>query len=238
MRRLLSSIAVLIAVVACAPGPTFAPASPSRSSGPTAIATQTPSPTPQAQVSAAPAATRGPVATPQPVATPAPTLSPTERALVAEFREDAVVNCIPRRTELPPRAIAGVECRPDSDLVARVGLYRFRSDEDAALTYLERMASYGVEPDSGYCHQGEPADEGSPLEGVPTVVFGGSRLSIYRTGCFHDENGTANYRLTCWGGAVYVGVLGRTSDIAALADWVWRGQVDTPSPPGICVRAG
>ena len=39
-----------------------------------------------------------------------------------------------------------------------------------------------------------------------------------RIGCFLDENGTANVRVTC--GPTYVGILGRDDDIAALVRWV------------------
>ena len=49
----------------------------------------------------------------------------------------------------------------------------------------------------------------------------------------------ANFRATCWGfTGTYVGVLGRTSDLAALEAWAWEYPDDveqsTPGPPGIC----
>jgi hypothetical protein len=229
MLRLLSPAIVLI-VAACAPS---AVGSPETSSAPshTAVAMiATPSPTASGLASAS----REPIATPEPDPSPAPTLSPQERDLLGELREDAVANCTPRRTDLPPRAIAGVECRPDSDVVARVGIYRFRSDEEAALAYLERMASYGVTLDTGRCSLGEPGDASSGLEGGPTVVFDDETVDTRRNGCFRDENGIANYRLLCWGRALYVGVLGRTSDLAALTEWVSIGEPQTPGPPPIC----
>jgi hypothetical protein len=230
MRRLLPFAAVLV-IVACAPSSGVAPATtPAPSS-----AAADPARAPSATAKSPSVATDGPVVTPQPEATPAGTLSPAERDLVAELRDDAVVNCAPRRTDLPPRAVAGVECRPDSDVVERVGIYRFRSDEDAALAYLERMASYGVNVDTGRCPFGEPGDESSGLEGGPTVVFNGKTVDARRNGCFLDENGIANYRLTCWGRALYVGVLGRTSDLAALFKWVHTGIAETPGPPPICL---
>ena len=100
------------------------------------------------------------------------------------------------------------------------------------------MASYDVTLNNGRCRLGEPGDSGLGLEGGATVVFEGETLDVRRHGCFHDENGIANYRLTCWGGALYVGVLGRTSDLAALSEWVAMGIVETPGPPGICVPSG
>ena len=234
MRRLPSFAAILI-VVACAPGPRVAPLSPPAMSSPaTGASSGAASTSPQPSTTS----TSGLVVTLEPAATPAPTMSSAERDLVAALRDDAVVNCTPRRADLPPRALAGVECRPESDLVARVGLYRFRSDEDAALAYLARMASYDVKLNNGRCHLGEPGDSGSGLEGGATVVFEGETFDVRRNGCFHDENGIANYRLTCWGGALYVGVLGRTTDLAALSEWVEMGNVDTPGPPGICVPGG
>jgi hypothetical protein len=162
------------------------------------------------------------------------TLSPIERDLLTELRADAVVNCTRRRTDVPPRAIAGVECRPDSDLVARVGIYRFGTDEDAGLAYLERMASYGVALGTGRCELDEPGDSASELEGVPTVEFDGKIVDVWRHGCFRDQNGIANYRLTCWGRSLYVGVLGKTSDLAAQTQWVSIGEPQTPGPPPIC----
>lgn len=234
MRRLLSSAAVLI-IVACAPVPSTPPLTAEARSSPAGAArSEWASGSPQPRASSTPS----PVVTLEPEAMPAPTMSPAERELVAEIRHDAAVNCTPRRTDLPPGAIAGVECRPQSDLVARVGVYRFGSDEDAALAYLERMDSYAVKLNGGRCHLGEAGDSGSGLEGGPTVVFEGETLDVRRNGCFHDENGMANYRLTCWRDGLYVGVLGRTSDIAALGDWVDMGNVDTPGPAGICVPGG
>jgi hypothetical protein len=231
MRRLLPFAAVLV-IVACAPSSGVATAT---TRAPSSAALADPTRAPSSTATSPPVATDGPVVTPKPEATQAVTLSPAERDLVAELRDDAVVNCTPRRTDLPPRAVAGVECRPDSDVVERVGIYRFRSDEDAALAYLERMASYGVRLDTGRCDLGEPGDQSSGLEGGPTVVFDGKTLDARRNGCFLDENGIANYRLTCWGRALYVGVLGRTSDLAALNNWVQMGIAETPGPPPICL---
>jgi hypothetical protein len=185
MRRLLSFAAILI-VVACAPGPMVAPLTPPAMTSPaTAARGGAVSPNPQPSASSTP----GPVVTLEPEATPAPTMSLAERDLVAALRDDAVVNCTPRRTDLPPRAIAGVECRPESDLVARVGLYRFRSDEDAALAYLERMASYDVTLNNGRCHLGEPGDSGSGSRAVRQLCSKAKRSTSVATAASMTRTG-------------------------------------------------
>src|SRR5262249_57987297 len=55
-----------------------------------------------------------------------------------------------------------------------------------------------------------------------------------RSGCFLDENGTANVRATC--GSTYVGVLGRDDIIDELYRWTWRPRTaqQGSAPPGIC----
>jgi len=128
--------------------------------------------------------------------------------------------------------------------VARVGIYRFDSDRDAALAYLDRLSRAGVAPNTGRCMDGTPGDAGwtpgdgeGSIDDEDAIVVAGISLIPYRSGCFHDENGIANFRATCWSHA-YVGVLGRTKDIAALEDWAWAYPEDvepsTPGPPGIC----
>ena len=165
-----------------------------------------------------------------------------EADLIAGLRSDAVVHCAPRRKDLPVRAAAAVECRLNSNPVARFGAYRFRDAHDAALTYFERLALSGVDPASGDCSAGASGDApwmpGDGTTGSPAdrVTFGGSdRWVVGRSGCFLDEDGTANVRLTC--GSTYIGILGRSGDIAALHEWAWRSQtgpVPSGEPPGIC----
>jgi hypothetical protein len=167
-----------------------------------------------------------------------------EADLVAGLRSDAAVNCAPRRKDLPVRATAGIECRVNSDPVARVGAYRFGDPGDAALTYFERLASNDVAPASGDCTAGAGGDspwmagDGTAGSEADRVAFAGSdRWVVGRTGCFLDD-GTANVRLTC--GSTYIGILGRSGDLAALHAWAWKaqtGQVSSGEPPGIC-RSG
>jgi hypothetical protein len=168
-----------------------------------------------------------------------------EADLIAGLRSDAVVNCAPRRKDLPVRATAGVECRLNNDPVARFGAYRFRDAHDAALTYFERLASNNVDPASGDCSAGTSGDapwmpgDGTTGNAVDRVSFGGSdQLVVGRSGCFLDADGTANVRLTC--GSTYIGILGSSADLAALHEWAWRSQagpVPSGEPPGIC-RSG
>ena len=242
VRRGLGLTLCLLLLAACgtsAPGVSVAP-SPSTAAVPT--------PTAQALSTAPPPMSAAPTPTGTSVASaPTPTLSPDERVLVARLRND-VVDCVPRRADLPPRATAGVECRTDSELVARVGVYGFSSTRDAALTYLERLAAAGVDPATGQCQQGKAGDRAwIPGDGEGTgddpdnVAFDGQILRSHRSGCFLDENGIANFRSTCGDGR-YVGVLGRTPDLAAVESWTWaypEGEsVDTPTPPGICKPGG
>lgn len=244
MRYLIGAAAVLVLVAACAPAPSVTAPATAPSPSAAAVATATPVATPATATERT-----SPTPTPDVDESTGPLgLSDDEQWLIARLREDAAVDCTPRRTDLPPRALAGVECRPDSDLVARVGIYGFRDERDAALSYLERLASAGVTPNSGDCIHGIPGEtawtpgdgEGS-IEDDSAIVVDGQALVRYRSGCFHDENGTANYRATCWGLAdegVYVGVLGRGRDLAALEDWAWMYPEGvpqgTPSQPGIC----
>ncbi len=175
-------------------------------------------------------------------ASPTPSFSAEEAALVAGLRRDAAVRCAPRRSQLPALAIAGVECRVSDQLVARVGVYRFRDAQDAATTYLERLASYGIDPTMGDCGAGTDGDaawapgDGSASADGTTIQFGGTGpWAVGRSGCYVDENGVANVRATC--GATYVGVLGAAADLAALRAWAWSapgGPVGTGAPPGIC----
>jgi hypothetical protein len=175
---------------------------------------------------------------------PATELNEKEQELLSQLREDARVDCRPRRTDLPDLAVVGVECFPSDALVARVGIYAFATNRDAALAYLGRLSSAGVAPNTGRCLSGVPGDVGwtagdgeGSVDDDDAIVVNGKALIAYRSGCFYDENGTANFRATCWE-PTYVGVLGRTRDIAALEQWAWAYPDDveqgTPGPPGIC----
>ena len=169
------------------------------------------SPSPSAPLGSGPpsspapsASAGGPAATP-PTATGAPTLSPAERQLAFGIREDAQESCTPRRTELPTGATAGAECRPATGLVARVGVYAFPTEAEAFTAYKARLDQAGVALRSGDCEAGTKGDRAWVPGDGPTE--GGDLHQ--RSGCFHDENGTANIRVTCGDGR-YIGVLGRS----------------------------
>jgi hypothetical protein len=172
----------------------------------------------------------------------APALSTEEVALVTGLRPDAAVDCASKRTGLPVRATAGVECHPGAGPVTRVGAYRFGDAPDAALTYLERMTSYDVALASGDCAHGISGDAAwMPGDGVAgttadRVTFGDSGpWAVGRSGCFLDDYDHANVRLTC--GSMYVGILGRNDDLAELHRWAWlpgSGSPRSGEQPGIC----
>jgi hypothetical protein len=170
-----------------------------------------------------------------------------ERKLVATLRPDVAVNCVPRRADLPEGALRAVECFPEDPLVARVGVYEFETGNEAAYAYMTRMASSGVDVNSGNCNRDKPGEEPwTPGDGEADYddpgVFNweNSALSPERIGCFLNEDGVANVRATC--GYSYIGVLGTGRDLSDLTDWTWKYPKGTehsvPEPPGICVSGG
>ena len=176
------------------------------------------------------------------VATAAPTFSPAEAALIAGLRPDAAIGCAPRRTRLPTRAVSGVECRVNAAVVKRIGLYGFHDARDAAMTYLERLASYGVAPATGDCaartegdRAWQPGDGTAGPEAGRVFFDKSGPWVVGRIGCFHDENGKANARVTC--GSIYVGILGRDDDLADVDRWARSlpgSAVAAGERPGIC----
>jgi hypothetical protein len=170
--------------------------------------------------------------------------SDVEARLLGSIRSDARVGCAPRRENLPEKSTGGIECTIGSDLVDRVGVYAFPAPNDALAAYTSRLAGYGVALRSGDCLAGTPGDAAwTPGDG-PTE---GGDLP-WRTGCFLDENGKANIRVICGVETDsdqeigrYIGVLGASTKIRPLLDWVtaYEAGVETPvpTPPGICTHA-
>jgi hypothetical protein len=170
--------------------------------------------------------------------------SEAQGQLFGSIRADAQVGCAPRTDNLPPKATDGIDCTVGSNLVNRVGVYRFATPGDALAAYIARMASYGVALRSGDCLAGKAGDVSwTPGDGPEE---GGD--SLWRTGCFIDENGKANVRLTCGtsptgdpGPGRYIGILGASNKIRPLLDWAtaYAEGVDVPVPaqPGICFNA-
>jgi hypothetical protein len=171
-------------------------------------------------------------------------MTPDEASLLGAIRPDAAVRCAPRRADLPDGTLAAIECRPADGTAARVGLYRLPSANEAAYTYMTRMARAGVDVNEGDCGRDiagdapwTPGDNEGSISDPGVFNWENEVLSPNRSGCFLDENGTANVRATC--GDVYVGVLGNGTDLSDLNDWTWRYpdgyEPGTPDAPGICV---
>ncbi len=157
--------------------------------------------------------------------------------LLANVRDDAKVGCAATQV-LPVGAVAGQECRPDLVLVALVDVYGF-SSPDAALTgYRVRLAAESVGLRTGDCPAGQQGEAAwAPGDGQ----WGPGGIEPDREGCFADASGHANVLALC-GNGVYIAIVGKTADLAALTAWTDRfpaaamnaGRVSTPSPPGIC----
>ena len=225
-------LTVLVAAcgsVAGSPVPTDAQMTPSPS-----IDAPSPSPSAPAQPSDEPA---------EPI--PSVEFSGAEQLLLERIRPDARVNCTPRVSDLPDGATAGVECEPAEGAASQVGMYQFATAQDAARAYFARLDDEGVAPRSGDCRLGTegesawtPGDEGE-VQGDEWdgVLIDGAPFIVHRDACFVNDSGTANVRATC-GDGLYVGVLGRTSDLKELVTWSWENApdapVNTPGAPGIC----
>jgi hypothetical protein len=158
---------------------------------------------------------------------PAPDKTDAEAALYGGVGKDVGFDCAPRRANLPPGAVAGVDCTVNAATAVRVGIYGFPDAEAALTTYYARLASDGVKPGTGDCAAGKAGD---------AIWKDGEGRAVGRIGCFLDENGTANLRVVC--GSTYVGVLGRNGDLKRMYPWVWTfGDPATDpggEPPLIC----
>ena len=230
--RLVAMLAIGVLIAACSSSP--APSTPVASSGAVPSAAPTASPTTSPST---PAVSTPPTeAPPSPSATPEPAMpfNAAEMELVGQIRADSRIDCVPRRTDLPPKAVAGVECRIGTALVDRVGAYSFGT-APAIDAYLARLATAKVTPGSGDCATGKAGDHSWPAY-LPDEGDADGGIREERSGCFLDENGIANVRLTCYGN-VYMGVLGKTADIRALDAWTWKIQAGDDThrdPPGLC----
>jgi hypothetical protein len=218
---LAASLVSVLAVAACSAAPTE-PA-PSPSSNPTV---------PSAPPSAAPPSAAPPVTTPPPSVTPpppSPEPSPADFTAAERYLLDGILrgaeDCQPAggSDDLPRDAIAGIECASPDPSVSRIGFYLFANDADMLDAYLARMKAEGVALDSGICNEGERESAYIPGEGDEIVP--------YRVGCFINDEGYANYRVTLPGAHVYIGILGRSGDMVALEDFAWLGSQDTPGNP-------
>ncbi|MFO7531045.1 MAG: hypothetical protein R6W93_01200 [Candidatus Limnocylindrales bacterium] len=151
-----------------------------------------------------------------------------ELGLLAGLRLDLEGTCTPLRTDLPDEALAGIECRPLSDDVARVRAYLFDTQAYLLDRYLARLVAQGVEPGtaSGRCVPGQ-ASEGPYTPGPQA----GLEIAE-RGGCYVDEAGLAHYLATN-PPYVLIELDGTTGDMAALEQWAWLGNQDAPGNPTV-----
>jgi hypothetical protein len=234
------SIASLIAVAALAFAACSSSPPPSPSASPTASVAVSAAPSaapPSVSPSVAPSVAPTTAPSTAPSATPVASLAPAESALLDVLRADSRIDCAPRRNDLPPGSITGIECHPNDPLVAAVGVYAFSPAKPVpALTaYLARLADAKVAVGSGDCAKGIAGDHAWPAN-LPDEGDSGSGPRETRAGCFLDANGIANIRVTCYGD-IYIGVLGNTKELANLNAWTWKvadGDSVDRDPPGIC----
>ena len=186
------------------------------------------SPEPADPTAEPPVATPAPTVRPTPKPTPRPTAPSFSRA--ERYLIDGILrgegDCSPvRSSRLPGRAIAGIDCDLDGSPVARIGYYLFTGEEDMLDAYFARMRAEGIEMETGdgcFKQAGESAYiPWDPADGI----------APYRAGCFVNDEGYGNYRITLPGANIYVGLLGRTASMRSLEDWVFYGSVDTPGHP-------
>jgi hypothetical protein len=237
MRTLIlaASFVALFALVACAgpsastPSPSVAPSVPAVSPSAAPSQAVVPTPAPTAKPTLVPTAKPTAKPTPKPTAKPTPVAFSRDEAYLLAGVRSGVIDCEPVRSALPPRATAGIECGADTRVVARVGFYLFDDESDLLAAYFARMKAEGVKIESGEtCRQGE-AERG--------YMPGDGELVPNRGGCFINDAGIANYRATL-PARVYIGILGRSADMAALEDWAWIGQQDTPGGPTLWAEPG
>ena len=157
--------------------------------------------------------------------------------LLATLRDDATVACDAIKT-VPSGALAGVECHPSAAVVALVRIYGFVTPDAALSLYRSRLAAAGIALRTGDCQAGKAGDEPwTPGDGQ----WGPGGVEPDRDGCFDRASGVADVLTLCGNGA-FIEVVGRKSDIAAVAKWADRipasaiksGTVSEPGPPGIC----
>jgi hypothetical protein len=154
--------------------------------------------------------------------------SQEEQFLLAGMRLDLQTVCDPLREDLADKALAGVQCRPTSDVVSRATVFLFNSERDLLTTYLARLAAHDVPPRSnaGRCLAGQSS------EGAYTPGDGGPTLIAQRGGCYVDASGLAHYAVTS-PPYVLVEVDGSIGDTAFVERWTWLGNQDVPGGPTV-----
>ena len=216
---------VLAACGSATPPPSQAVVSPPPASLAPSAPTDPATPEPADPTAEPPVATPAPTARPTPKPTPrptAPSFSRAERYLIEGIMRGES-DCSPMRSGLPARAIAGIDCDLVGSPAARMGYYLFKNEADMLNAYLARMDAEGIALESGGCLDGE--GEGA------YIPWAGDDIAPYRQGCFVNDEGYGNLRLTLPGAHVYVGLLGRSANMRSLDDWAWFGNEDVPGTP-------
>ena len=229
---LAASLVAALVLAACGsatPPPSQAVVSPPPASPAPSIPTEPATPEPADPTAEPPVATPAPTPKPTAKPTPKPTPRPTapsfnraERYLIGGIMRGEG-DCSPVRSKLPARAIAGIDCDLVGSPAARVGYYLFKSQADMLHHYFARMEAEGIALESGGCWEGEGE--------ASYIPYPEGEIAPYRQGCFVNDEGYGNYRLTLPGAHVYVGLLGRSKDMSALYEWAFYGNHDTPSYP-------
>ena len=234
-----SLVAVLI-LAACGAGPTTStPPGGSTPPAPSVPASVPPSVDPSSAPSVPPA-TPAPTATPAPstppAATPDPTPSPKPTPVVLKVEEvylmagvrKGLTNCVPVRENLPKETTGAIECSADDPAVAKVGFYLFDGSAAALDAYYARFRAEGVPLNEGTCFEGTGVAEGPYIPGPDDTDS--------RVGCFINDQGYANLRVTMPGFLLYIGVLGTSADTKSLEEFTFRGNVDVPGFPTLWVE--
>jgi hypothetical protein len=191
-----------------------------------------------ADMTSPPVATASPTSGPSP--TPSPTASPNveaEALLLAGIRADTKVACSSRRVELPPGAVAAVECMPNTELVQRARFYLFEVQDTFMYAYFAKVAENGLTVRSG--PNGSGLGEGAYFPDGQGSVFPPERYAMWL-----DSAGVAHYLTTLLfgnhvsdtqqtGPFVLVEVDASSGDWEALFDWAYLGSVGEPSTPSL-----
>ncbi len=133
------------------------------------------------------------------------------------------------RTDLPKRAIAGIECLASGEVVDRVRVFMFATQSDLMASYEARMAAHDVPmyTNGGRCEPGRASEGGYvPGDGHEGVVV------VERGGCYRDADGIAHYVATAPPFAL-IEVKGETGDLEAVEQWAWLGNRGQPGAPTV-----
>jgi hypothetical protein len=148
-----------------------------------------------------------------------------EEDLLFGVRRDAAVDCQPEREGLPDGAVGAVTCLPANELVTRLTLVRWESEEQLLDAYFRALEEHGVARVSGDClTQGSGEGGYWPGDDVGLEMTG-------RQGCF--ESGNDLVVLVTLPPTVLAEVQGDAGQAEGLLQWSWLGNQDVPGGPTI-----